>query len=163
MYVWIWPSVTVSARIWRFAGKKSRDCPRQSRSQRFSSFINLTCYGVPQNYLHSDGPSALFLVKERLIAGYLKQERIKGASLASKEEHYVDRSYHRLPKRTTDKQLNLSLVLISRRATSDIAAGTACDALPTWEQKSPATEAMSLYRRHACEVDSSSTSQACRQ
>ena len=78
MYVWIWPSVTVSARIWRFAGKKSRDCPRQSKSQRFSSFINLPCYGVPQNYLHSDGPSALFLVQERLIAGYLKQERIKG-------------------------------------------------------------------------------------
>ena len=77
MYVWIWPSVTVSARIWRFAGKKSRDCPRQSTSQRFSSFINLPCYGVPQNYLHSDGPSALFLVKERLIAGYLKKERIK--------------------------------------------------------------------------------------
>ena len=58
-----------------------------------------------------------------------------------------------------------SLVLICRRATCDIAAGTACDTVPIWEQKSPATEAMyyiRLYRRHACEVDSSSTSQACR-
>ena len=44
---------------------------------------------LPQNYLRSDGPSALFLLKERLIAGFLKQERIKRASLASKEEHYV--------------------------------------------------------------------------
>jgi len=55
-----------------------------------------------------------------------------------------------------------SLVLICRSATCDIAAGAACDTVPIWEQKSPATEVMSVYRQHACEGDSSSTSQACR-
>ena len=58
--------------------KKIGTVPGSLGRKDFSSFINLPCYGVPQNYLHSDGPSALFLVKERLIAGYLKQERIKG-------------------------------------------------------------------------------------
>ena len=71
-------------------GEKNRDCPRQSRSQNIF-FLHQSPL-LPQNYLHSDGPSTLFLVKESLITGYLKQEWIKGASLASKEEHYVDQS-----------------------------------------------------------------------
>ena len=37
------------------------------------------------------------------------------------------------------------LVLICCRATCDIAAGAACDTVPIWEQKSPATEAMSVF------------------
>ena len=53
--------------------KKIGTVPGSLGRKRFSSFINLPCYGVPQNYLYSDGPSALFLVKERLIAGYLKK------------------------------------------------------------------------------------------
>ena len=39
----------------------------------------------------------------------------------------------------------LSLVLLCRRSTCDIATGTACDTVPIWEQKSPATETMSAF------------------
>ena len=37
------------------------------------------------------------------------------------------------------------LVLVCHRATCDIAARAACDTVPIWEQKSPATEAMSVF------------------
>ena len=50
------------------------------------------------------------------------------------------------------------------RHDSDTATGTACDTVPMGEQKSPATHRghVGLYRRHAWEVDSILTSQACR-
>ena len=38
-----------------------------------------------------------------------------------------------------------SLVLICCRATCDIAAGAACETVPIWETKLPATEAMSVF------------------
>lgn len=47
----------------------------------------------------------------------------------------------------------LRVVLICRLATCHIAAGTCCDTVRIWEQKSPATRNItSLYRPHACEA-----------
>ena len=49
------------------------------------------------------------------------------------------------------------------RYNSDTSAGAVCNTVPIWEHKSPATEAIAgLDRRHACEDDTSSTSQAWR-
>ena len=56
------------------------------------------------------------------------------------------------------------LISICRRYTCNMAAGTALEIVPIWARTEEACNIghPSLYRRHTCEVDSSSTSQACR-
>ena len=49
----------------------------------------------------------------------------------------------------------LSLVVICRRATCDIAAGTPCDTVPMSTEVAGNIGHVSLYRRHVCEVYSS--------
>ena len=87
-----------------------------------------------------------------------------GSIFGHKIDYWWGRGSERTAAHTHQFYSKYSLVLICRRSTCDVAAGTACDATPTYEDITPPVtrNIAGLYRWHAFEAELVSTSQACR-